>query len=49
MDLEQAVAAALAMPQPATIQILGGQWTKPRLPKRSRLNFILREGAEWKE
>ena len=49
MDLEPAVAAALAMPQPATIQILGGQWTKPRLPKRSRLNFILREGAEWKE
>mgnify|MGYP002522746117 CR=1 FL=1 len=49
MDLEQAVAAALAMSQSVTIQILGGQWTKPRLPKRSRLQFVLREGAEWKE
>lgn len=31
-----------------TIQILGGEWTKPQLPKKSKVTFILREGAKWK-
>ena len=31
-----------------TIQLLGGEWEKPQLPKKSRINFVLREGAVWK-
>ena len=31
-----------------TIQILGGEWDKPQLPKKSNIRFILREGASWK-
>ena len=48
-DMEKAVAAALSSPkQETTIQVLGGQWTKPQLPKKSKVRFIMREGAEWK-
>ena len=48
MDLEQAVKAAQALPQTEkVIQILGGEWTKPRLPKKSGIRFVLREGAKW--
>ena len=47
MELEQAVAAAQTMPGPVTIQLLGGTWEKPQLPKRSHLQFVLREGATW--
>lgn len=35
--------------KPCTIQILGGQWVKPHLPKKSQVQFILRQGATWKE
>jgi len=46
MDLQQAVDAALLRSNAeTTIQILGGQWTKPQLPKKSRIKFVLREGA----
>lgn len=31
-----------------TIQILGGEWDKPALSKKSQINFLLREGAKWK-
>lgn len=49
LSLDEAVAAAQARStQLTTIQILGGEWSKPRLPKKSRIQFVLREGAEWK-
>ena len=34
--------------KPCTIQILGGEWEKPQLPKKAKVNFVLREGATWK-
>ncbi len=34
--------------QPCTIQLLGGKWQKPVLPKKSKVQFVLREGATWK-
>jgi pectinesterase len=49
MSLEDAVAAAQAKgQQAATIQILGGEWQKPQLSKKSKIQFILRENAKWK-
>ena len=49
LTLEPAVAAAQARSsQLVTIQILGGEWQKPQLPKKSRIQFVLREGATWK-
>ena len=49
MKLEPAVEHALADPKkPTTIQILGGQWEQPKLPKKHKITFILREGATWK-
>ena len=49
MSLEKAVVAAQASSKAVTtIQILGGEWTKPQLPKKSRIQFVMREGAEWK-
>lgn len=49
LTLEPAVAAAQARSsQLVTIQILGGEWQKPQLPKKSRIKFVLREGATWK-
>ncbi|MBQ9356510.1 MAG: rhamnogalacturonan acetylesterase [Prevotella sp.] len=33
--------------QPCTIQLLGGQWTRPQLPRKSKVTFVLREGATW--
>lgn len=48
LSLDDAVAAAQALSkQEVTIQILGGKWQQPRLPKKSRTKFVLREGAEW--
>lgn len=48
LSLDDAVAAAQALTkQEVTIQILGGKWQQPRLPKKSRIKFVLREGAEW--
>ena len=49
MKLEPAIEQALADPKkPTTIQILGGQWEQPKLPKKHHITFILREGAVWK-
>ena len=49
LSLDDAVAAALASSKAeTTIQLLGGEWQKPQLPKKARVNFVLREGAEWK-
>ena len=49
MNLADAVAAAQASSKAeTTIQILGGEWERPQLPKKSRIRFILRQGATWK-
>ena len=49
MELEQAIAAAQTMSkQQLTIQILGGEWTMPKLSKKPAIRFVLREGATWK-
>ena len=49
MNLSDAVSAAQACSKAeTTIQILGGEWERPQLPKKSRIRFILREGATWK-
>ena len=49
LNLSDAVAAAQASSKAeTTIQILGGTWEKPQLPKKSRIRFILRQGASWK-
>lgn len=49
LDLVSAIAAAQARsPQETTIQILGGEWERPQLPKKSKIRFILRQGAMWK-
>lgn len=50
LTLEPAVAAALASSKAeTTIQILGGEWERPQLPKKSRVTIVLREGATWKD
>ncbi|MBR1547265.1 MAG: pectin esterase, partial [Prevotella sp.] len=50
LSLEDAVAAAQQMgaKQEVSIQILGGEWDKPQLPKKSKIKFVLRQGATWK-
>lgn len=47
MSLEKALESIDPL-QPCTIQILGGEWQKPTLPKKSKVQFILREDAAWK-
>ena len=48
LSLDEAVRAALASSKAeTTIQVLGGTWQKPTLPKKSKVNIILREGAAW--
>ena len=49
LSLQRAVDAALVRSDAATtIQILGGTWDKPLLPRKSKVTFLLREGASWK-
>ena len=49
LTLDDALAAAKASSKDdATIQILGGEWDKPQLPKKSKIKFILRQNASWK-
>ena len=48
LTLDDALAAAKADAKAdATIQILGGEWDKPQLPKKSKIKFILRQNASW--
>ena len=48
-DLAEAVAAAqVSSKAETTIQILGGEWERPQLPKKSKIRFVLRQGATWK-
>ncbi len=46
--LEEAVASVKDVKTETTIQILGGEWDRPQLPKKSKIKFILRQGATWK-
>ncbi len=49
LNLSDAIATAQASSKAeTTIQILGGEWERPLLPKKSRIKFILRQGATWK-
>ena len=48
LSLSQAVEAALQTKQPTTIQVLGGEWDKPQLPAKAKVQFVLKEGASWK-
>jgi pectinesterase len=49
ISLTKAVEKAMENPRQKTvIQILGGKWEKPQLPKKHHITFILREGATWK-
>ena len=50
LSLTDAVAAAQSSSSKETvIQILGGEWEQPQLPKKSRIRFVLRQGARWKQ
>ena len=33
--------------KPCKIQILGGEWHRPQLPKKSKVEFVLRDGAKF--
>lgn len=49
LSLADAVASVPAdTKQEVIIQILGGEWEKPQLPKKSKIKFVLRQGAAWK-
>ena len=47
LSLEKAL-QSIDTTKPTTIQILGGEWTKPELPKKSKVQFVMRMGATWK-
>ena len=48
LDLQSAM-AAIDPSKPLTIQLLGGEWERPQLTKKSKLKFVLRQGATWKQ
>ena len=49
LSLDPALQAAQALSKrPVTIQLLGGEWERPQLPRKSPVQFVLREGATWK-
>jgi len=49
LELAPAISAALLSSKAETvIQILGGEWEKPKLPAKSHIKIVLREGARWK-
>ena len=47
MSLEEAM-KRVDQTEHTTIQLLGGEWTKPALAKNSKVHFVLRLGAKWK-
>ena len=47
LDLQSAL-TAVDTSKSVTIQILGGEWERPQLPKKSKVKFVLRQGAVWK-
>jgi pectinesterase len=48
IDMQKAV-DAVPKGKETTIQVLGGEWQKPNIPKGKKVKFILRQGAKWKE
>lgn len=48
MSLEKALESIDPL-KPCKIQILGGEWQRPKLPKKSKVESVLREGATFKE
>ena len=46
-DIEKAV-EAVPVGKKTTIQIMGGEWQKPIIPKGKKVKFVLRLGARWK-
>jgi pectinesterase len=50
LSLQPAIDAALLRPaSQTTIQLLGGEWQRPQLPRKSRITFVMREGASWSD
>ena len=50
LTLSDAVAAVqTSSKKETTIQILGGEWEKPQLSPKTKIHFILRQGAVWKD
>jgi len=47
LTLEDAL-KSVDLSQPKTIQLLGGEWSRPQLSRKSKVTFVLREGAVWK-
>lgn len=47
LDIASAL-ASVDQAKPVTIQLLGGEWERPQLSKKSKVDFILRFGASWK-
>ena len=47
LSLDKAL-ESIDITKPTTIQLLGGEWSKPQLGKKSKVQFILRMGASWK-
>ena len=47
LSLEKAL-ESIDTTKPVTIQILGGEWEKPQLGKKSKVQFVMRMGATWK-
>lgn len=46
--IEEAL-AAIPEGKKTTIQILGGEWQRPVVPKAKKVKFVLRNGAKWKK
>ena len=46
--IEEAL-AAVPVGKKTTIQILGGEWSKPVVDKSKKVKFVLRKGAKWKK
>lgn len=40
--------AMLDVSRPCTVQLLGGEWSRPQLPRKAKVQFVLKEGAVWK-
>jgi len=49
LTLDAALAAIKDPKVACTIQILGGEWQRPSLPKKSKIVLVLREGATFKD
>lgn len=47
MTLEDAL-KTVDVKTPTSIQLLGGEWARPVMNKKSKVTFVLRQGAKWK-